>query len=93
MAVDPVDGSVNVVFLDRAGTQDDTQEVTLARSTDGGRSFDSFRVDQPPFSCPSTAFYGDYLAVAAHGGLVIPAWPHCDEAGELALSAAWFNFR
>jgi hypothetical protein len=92
MAVDPVDGTVNVVFLDRADTEGDIQAVTLARSTDGGMTFQSYGIDQPAFACPPSVFYGDYLAIAAHGGKVIPAWPHCDERGELALFAALFQF-
>ena len=92
MAVDPVDGSVNVVFLDRRNTEDPAQEVTVARSTDGGRTFRNLRVDQDPFACPETLFYGDYLAIDAFGGKVIAGWPHCDADGSLALSAALFEF-
>jgi hypothetical protein len=92
MAVDPVDGSVNIVFLDRGGTDGAAQTVTLARSVDGGRSFEIHGVDQEPFTCPDAVFYGDYLAVDAHGGMVVAGWPHCDEEGELALFAALFHF-
>ncbi|MFO8175485.1 MAG: sialidase family protein [Longimicrobiales bacterium] len=92
MAVDPVDGSVNVVFLDRRNTEGTAQEVTLARSTDGGRTFRNLKVDQEPFSCSEAVFYGDYLAIAAHGGRVVAGWPHCLAEGSLALSAALFEF-
>ena len=92
LAVDPVDGSVNVVFLDRGRTEGTSQGVTLARSTDGGQSFSILPIRQEPFRCPETVFYGDYLGVAAHGGRVVAVWPHCLEGGELALSAALFRF-
>jgi hypothetical protein len=92
IAVDPMDGSLNLVFLDRRSTAGDFQAVTLARSTDGGRSFQNFAVDQSDFRCPDSVFYGDYLAIAAFGGRVVAAWPHCSESGELALSAALFSF-
>jgi len=92
MAVDPVDGSVNVVFLDRRDSPGVDQGVTVARSTDGGRSFVNTIVDQEPFSCPESGFYGDYLAIDAHGGRVVAAWPHCLPGGDLALSAALFRY-
>ncbi|MFH1763079.1 MAG: hypothetical protein ABIF09_02700 [Gemmatimonadota bacterium] len=93
MAVDPMDGSLNVVFLDRRVTEGNAQTVTLARSTDGGRSFQNTPIDQDPFICPESVFFGDYLAIAAFGGRVVAAWPHCLESGELALSAALFSFQ
>ena len=92
MAVDPVDGSLNVVFLDRRSTTGTDQGVTLARSTDGGRSFRNIPVDQADFRCADSVFFGDYLAIAAFGGRVVAAWPHCLESGELALSAGLFSF-
>jgi len=92
MAVDPRDGSVNIVFLDRRSTEGPAQSVTLARSEDGGRTFQNLAIDQPAFTCSPRVFYGDYLAVAALGGRVVAAWPHCDPEGGLVLSAALFQF-
>ncbi len=92
MAVDPMDGSLSVVFLDRRETEGEAQGVTLARSTDGGRAFRNLPIDQEPFTCPESAFFGDYLAVAAVSGRVIAAWPHCLDTGDLVLSAAIFQF-
>ena len=91
MSVDPVDGSVNVVFLDRRNTEGPTQDVTVARSTDGGRTFRNFRVEQESFTCSESVFFGDYLAISAFGGTTVAAWPHCLAGGELALSAAVFH--
>ncbi len=92
MAVDPVDGSVNVVFLDRRDTEGTAQRVTVARSTDGGRSFTNYRVEQEPFACPEGIFYGDYLGIAAHGGRVVAGWTHCGEGNSLSLYAGVFDF-
>jgi hypothetical protein len=91
MAVDPVDGSVNLVFLDRRHTDGRAQGVTVARSTDGGRTFRNLSVNQPPFTCPETVFYGDYLGIDAYGGRVVAAWPHCLPGEGLVLSAAVFE--
>jgi hypothetical protein len=76
MAVDPVDGSVNVVFHDRRGQPGTMTGVTLARSTDGGKTFRNFALDLAPFDCCSgSAFFGDYNGIDAYGGRVVAAFP------------------
>lgn len=74
MAVDPVDGSVYVEFYDRR--QDpaslDTR-VTLARSTDGGRSFTNYAWTTEPFT-GTNMFLGDYIWLTAYGGRVYGVW-------------------
>ena len=92
MAVDPVDGSVNIVFYDRSGLQDGQTGLTLARSTDGGRSFDQFRIDVLPFKCNEQVFLGDYIGIDAFGGRVVTAFPHFVEHDQSILSAAVFQF-
>jgi hypothetical protein len=61
MAVDPQNGTVNLIFYDR---RPDNQRaaVTLARSTD------SFQ--------PEGDFLGDYTAITAFGNKVWAAWAH-----------------
>jgi hypothetical protein len=74
LAVDPVSGAVNLVFYDRR--TDNTQTtVTLARSTDGGKSFINYALDQQGFEADGD-FLGDYLALAAYGNKVFAAWAH-----------------
>lgn len=79
MAVDPVSGAVNVIFYDRRGDNKQTT-VTLARSTDGGKSFNNYAFDQDAFEADGD-FLGDYLALAAYGNKVFAAWAH-EVAGE-----------
>ncbi len=93
MAVDPVDGSVNVVFLDRRAGAGKGTGVTLARSIDGGRHFVNIAVDQEPFEGDSSIFFGDYTGISAFGGLVIAAYPHFVSPHQLELAAAIFRFR
>src|SRR5205807_2663037 len=76
LAVDPADGSVNLAFFDRRDLPDSRTGVTLARSTDGGRTFVNHKIDQEPFVCSPGAFFGDYLGIDAHSGRVIVAYPH-----------------
>jgi hypothetical protein len=93
MAVDPGDGSINVVFLDRRDTEGAHNLVTLARSTDGGKTFVNHRVNRPPFPSNEKAFYGDYLGIDAQGGRVAAIYPVVvNGPSQLILEAAVFNF-
>jgi len=74
LAVDPVDGSVNVVFYDRRGDPKNRKQiVVLARSTDGGRTFNNYAWTGEAFEAGGT-FFGDYSGLAAYGGRVYGVW-------------------
>lgn len=74
LAVDPVDGSVNVVFYDRRrDPQNRKQIVVLARSTDGGHTFNNYAWTDEPFEAGGV-FFGDYSGLAAYGGRVYGVW-------------------
>jgi hypothetical protein len=74
LAVDPTDGSVDVVFYDRRGDpQNRKQIVVLARSTDGGHSFNNYAWTEEPFEAGGV-FFGDYSGIAAYGGRVYGVW-------------------
>jgi len=79
MAVDPVSGAVNVIFYDRR-TDNRLTAVTLARSTDAGKTFTNYAFDSETFEAEGD-FLGDYLALAAYGNRVYGAWAH-QTAGE-----------
>src|SRR5579871_4549448 len=82
MAVDAASGAVNLIFYDRR-TDNRATTVTLARSTDGGKSFANYTFDPQSFEADGD-FLGDYLAVAAHAGKVFGAWAHqTTEEGKL----------
>ncbi len=74
LAVDPIDGSANVVFYDRRGDpKNRMQTVVLARSTDGGNSFQNYAWTTEPFEVGGV-FFGDYSGIAASGGRVYGVW-------------------
>ena len=74
LAVDPTDGSVNVVFYDRRGDpQNRKQIVVLARSTDGGHTFSNYAWTDEAFEA-SGVFFGDYSGIAAYGGRIYGIW-------------------
>ena len=74
LAVDPIGGSINVIFYDRRGDpQNRKQIVVLARSTDGGHTFNNYAWTDQPFEA-SDVFFGDYSGIAAYGGRVYGIW-------------------
>jgi hypothetical protein len=74
MAVDPVTGDVYVQFYDRgADPANRLTSMTLARSTDGGRTFTSYAWSDAPFEGRG-AFLGDYTWLTAYGGRVYGVW-------------------
>jgi len=74
LAVDPTDGSVDVIFYDRRrDPQNRKQIVVLARSTDGGQTFSNYAWTDEPFEVGGV-FFGDYSGIAAYGGRVYGVW-------------------
>jgi len=74
LAVDPTDGSANVIFYDRR--RDDANKkmaISLARSTDGGKTFENYSWMSDGFD-GGDQFIGDYTGIAAYGGKVLGAW-------------------
>ncbi len=76
MSVDPVDGSVNIIYYDRREGDGRGVHVYLARSTDGGRSFVERRISAEAFEPVSGRFFGDYNGISAYGGRVACLWTH-----------------
>jgi hypothetical protein len=74
LAVDPIQGAAYVVFYDRRGDPSNAQAtIVLARSTDGGKTFDNFSWTDKPFNAGGV-FMGDYTGIAAYDGRVYGAW-------------------
>jgi hypothetical protein len=93
LAVDPVDGALNVIFHDRRGQQGTMTGVTLARSVDGGKTFRNHAVPVTPFDCcAKSGFFGDYNAIDAYGGLVVAAFPVLTPTGQQKVQAAVARF-
>jgi hypothetical protein len=81
LAVDPSNGSVNVAYYDTATHGATATRYTLARSTNGGKTYTATPIANAPTdeSCcaPSVNLgnqYGDYEFIAAYGGTVRPVW-------------------
>ena len=81
LAVDPLDGSVNVMFYDRRRDPTNRKQiVVLARSTDSGHSFQNYAWSEEPFEAGGV-FFGDYSGLAAYGGRVYGVWTEKPTSG------------
>jgi hypothetical protein len=78
MTIDPFTGIIYIVFYDRRNTAGDATEVYVAKSKDGGESFENFKVSESPFTPRSDIFFGDYTNIAARNGKVYPIWMRMD---------------
>ncbi len=80
LAADPVTGDLYVQFYDRrADPSDRGTQVTLARSTDGGRTFANYAWTDTAFQAQS-AFLGDYTWLTAYGRKVYGVWTEATPA-------------
>jgi hypothetical protein len=77
--VDQATGQLMLVFYDSRGVPNNQAEVFMARSLDGGSTFENFKVsDQAhtPAPIPGLAggYAGDYIGVAALDDVAYPYW-------------------
>lgn len=74
LAVDPRTGAANIIFYDRrADAQNVKTTVTLASSSNGGKSFTNYAWTAEPFAS-HRQFVGDYLGITAWQGRVYGIW-------------------
>lgn len=74
LSVDPKTGAAYVVFYDRrADPENKNTTVVLARSTDGGLTFQNYAWTREPFESRDD-FIGDYTGLAAFNGHVYGIW-------------------
>ncbi len=80
IAVDPVTGIISVIFYDNRNTSASNKaEAWVAVSTNGGETWEDFRVSDVEFKpqpIPGLAdgYFGDYLGISAYNGKVYPVW-------------------
>ena len=81
MALDQTTGYIYIVFYDRRHHDDNSTDVYLARSIDGGISFDNQKINSKSFTPNERVFFGDYNDISAHDGIVRPIWTQLDQSG------------
>jgi hypothetical protein len=74
LAVDPLDGSVYMLFYDRRSDPNNVlATITLARSTDWGKTWTNYAWSEQAYD-PTIGPLGEYLGLDARGGKVYAAW-------------------
>jgi hypothetical protein len=74
MAVDPITGKIFIDFYDRrADAANYLTRLSIARSSDEGRTFQNFALTTDAFN-PAGAFLGDYTWLDAYDNRVAVAW-------------------
>ncbi|MFM8596521.1 MAG: sialidase family protein [Flavobacteriales bacterium] len=87
MAIDQKNGDLHFVYYDRRRFNTNSTDVIWAKSTDGGQSFSEQLISNRPFLPDARVFFGDYLGIAAHDGIIRPIWPRMDN-GKITLWTA-----
>ncbi len=91
VAVDPLTGTVSVVFFDRHRTSGDATEVSVAISHDGGATFTNMIVSDTPFTPWDNVFFGDYIGIDSRGDVIYALWMSMDQ-GDLGVWMAKLAF-
>lgn len=92
LAVDQANGDLYAVYYDRRHSQGVSTHVYLARSTDGGDSWEEMRISEEAFSPIPQIFFGDYNHIVAWQGMVRPIWTFLD-GPIMGLKTALLKFK
>lgn len=79
MTMDYATGYLYVLYYDRSNYDDLRTDVYLAYSNDAGTTFKTVKVSESPFVPDDSVFFGDYLNIAAHKGIITPVWTRMDD--------------
>jgi hypothetical protein len=81
MTIDQTNGYLYFVFYDRRNfsAESVSTDVYMARSKDGGQTFENFKISEEPFVPVPTIFFGDYTNVTAHNNVIRPVWTRLHE--------------
>ena len=80
IVIDPTTGVIYIVYYDRSKSSGNETDVWMARSDDGGESFLNFEISKKSFSPVDTVFFGDYIDIDAHSGIIYAGWMRMDDA-------------
>jgi hypothetical protein len=83
-SIDPSTGHLWFVFYDRRNTTGAATDVFVAKSADGGTTFENFKVSETSFTPDAGTFFGDYTNIAAWNGKIYPFWMRLN-SGQLSV--------
>ena len=87
MSIDQITGHIYIVFYDRRNHTDESTDVYLAVSSDGGATFKNEKISAQPFKPNADIYMGDYINISAYGGFVRPVWTSLENNRLNILSA------
>ncbi|MEO8664826.1 MAG: T9SS type A sorting domain-containing protein [Ignavibacteria bacterium] len=91
MTIDQATGYLYFVFYDRRNYTNTQTDVYMAKSTDGGETFENFVVSSSPFTPNASVFFGDYTNITSYDGKIRPIWTRLDNTS-LSLYTAIVDF-
>ena len=74
MTIDQTTGYLYFIFYDERNTSISSTDVYMARSTDGGETFQNVRVNTTTIQLTSNSYLADYINICAVNGHVRPIW-------------------
>ena len=80
MAFDSETGYIYILYYDRRNHVNETTDVFIAYSKDGGASFKNVKINETPFVADADISIGDYIGIAAHDGVITPVWTRTEGA-------------
>lgn len=78
MDVDQTTGYIYFLFYDRRDYSDQSTDVYMAYSTDGGTTFVNKKISTEPFVLTTDVFFGDYSNISVYDGKIAPIWTRQD---------------
>jgi len=82
--IDLSTGHLWFVFYDRRNTTGAATDVFVAKSIDGGTTFENFKISETSFTPTESVFFGDYTNIAAWNGKIYPIWMRL-QGGQLSV--------
>jgi hypothetical protein len=87
MTFDSETGYIYIIYYDRRNYVNETTDVYIAYSKDGGASFKNVRISETPFTADAAVSIGNYIGIAAHDGLITPVWTRTENG----KSSVWIS--
>lgn len=87
MDVDNSTGFLYLVYYDRRQHDDESTDVYLSYSIDGGKSFIDTQISESSFNATPNVFFGDYNDICAMKGVIRPIWTR-QEGNNLSVFTA-----
>lgn len=87
MTFDSETGYIYIIFYDRRNYVNETTDVYIAYSKDGGAKFRNVKISETPFVADADVAIGKYIGIAAHDGVITPVWTRTENG----KSSVWIS--